>query len=407
MLGCRALAIACLFHAGCALVHERPTDAALPDACTQQTTMVSRLDVDLLLMIDDSSSMQVHQVQLQSQLPRIVQTLVTGQRDAAHGGNFTPSRSLHIGVVSSSMGLGPITGIPSCPAGFGDDGILFTRSPMPATGCDPNGFDATYPHGVFAFAQGQTAPTAAQFTTDVACVAVLGEAGCGLEYELEPILKALAPAPDASGASSVTWTAPGYRPPVFWGHTFGHGADPATNGSFLRPDSALAILTLNDEDDQSTDHYEIWGTDPMYTGYQLNVRANQFSSLLFPVQRYVDGLIGLRTTPGLLIYSTITGLPNDLSPPPNTPTTPALLAQILADPRMVPTIDPAMTQHLLPACQDTLGHQSAVPGLRMIQVAQGLQQRGASVAVHSICENDFTPAIDELTDRIAQLTICR
>jgi hypothetical protein len=36
----------------------------------------------------------------------------------------------------------------------------------------------------------------------------------------------------------------------------------------------------------------------------------------------------------------------------------------------------------------------------MVQVARGLLQAGARVGVHSICENDFTPAIDELIRNI-------
>jgi hypothetical protein len=348
--------------------------------------------VDLLMMVDDSTSMTEHQVQLQSQIPRLVSMLL----------GITPvaPRSLHIGVVSSTMGVGPIMGIPGCPSGFGDDGILFHGSPFPATGCQSD-YSATYPHGVFEFTQGGSR-TATQFAADVSCVAELGTGGCGLEYELEPILKALAPAPDASGASSVTWTASGYTPPIFYGNTFGHGNDPATNAGFLRPDSMLAILTLNDEDDGSTDQYQIFSSDPMYDGYQLNVRPVAFASQLFPVQRYIDGLVGLRRRPDMLTLSEIVGIPNDLSPPAGTATTPALLTQVLGDPRMTPMIDPAMTQRLIAVCHDDMGGQTAVPGFRMVQVAQGLQARGVSVGVHSICLNDFTPAIDELVANIAR-----
>jgi hypothetical protein len=350
-------------------------------------------EVDLLFLVDNSSSMAEHQAQLRDQIPRLVSTLVTGHRDAAHGGDFPPPRSIHVGVVSSTMGLGPITGVPSCPSGFGDDGILFGRSPSPAAGCT----SPAPPRGIFEFVQGDSS---AQFASDVACTAVLGTGGCGLEFELEPILKALAPGPDATGGSSVQWTAPGYQPPMFYMGTFGHGNDPATNGGFLRPNSALVILTLNDEDDGSTDHYEIFGNDPTYTGWPLNVRPVEFADQLFPVQRYVDGLVGLRTNPSLVIYSTITGIPNDLSPGPGVPTTRDRLDAILADPRMIPMPDPNHNERLVPVCSDTMGTQTAVPGLRMVQVARGLLDRGATVAVHSICENDLTPAIDDVIERL-------
>jgi hypothetical protein len=364
-----------------------PNDAATYDAGPFMTD-----SVDLLLMIDNSSSMTEHQVQLQSQLPRLVTMLLGITPVAPH--------SLHIGVVSSTMGLGPIPGVPGCAPGFGDDGILFHGSPYPQAGCMAD-YSATYPHGVFEFIQGGTT-TASQYTSDVACVAVLGTGGCGLEFELEPVLKGLAPAPDATGASSVTWTAPGYVPPTFYSGTFGHGSDPFTNGSFLRPTSLLAILTLCDEDDGSTDQYQIFSDDPRYNSVALNVRPVQFSSMLFPVQRYVDGLIGLRQRPVMLVLSEIVGIPNDLSPAAGAPTTPAVLSQILNDPRMVPTIDPAQPERLIAVCHDDTGAQTAVPGYRMVQVAQGLQARGVNVGVHSICLNDFAPAIDDLVANIAR-----
>ena len=39
------------------------------------------------------------------------------------------------------------------------------------------------------------------------------------------------------------------------------GHAPATNGAFLRPSSVLAIVTVNDEDDCSTPHPEIFSPD--------------------------------------------------------------------------------------------------------------------------------------------------
>ena len=380
---------------------ERELKPVNPCTTSQQTNtiQVTSVDtVDLLIMVDNSSSMTEHQIQLRDQMPRMITTLVTGVRDMAHGGPFTPPRSLHIGVVSSTMGLGPVTGVPGCPAGFGDDGILFTRSPFPQAPCTAMDFGAMYPHGVFNFTRGQATPTAAQFSSDVSCVAVLGTGGCGLEYELEPALKALAPTPDGTGLSTVTWTAAGYMPPVFYGGTFGHGSDPATNGNFLRPNSALAILILCDEDDGSTANYEIFGTDPMYNSVALNVRPVAFADRLYPVSRYVDGFIGLRRTPSLLIFSAITGIPNALSPAPGMA---ADLDRIIADPTMQPMIDPAHPERLVPVCMDTAGGQTAVPGLRIVQVARGLAQRMASVSVHSICQNDFTPAVDDIINKIS------
>jgi hypothetical protein len=231
---------------------------------------------------------------------------------------------------------------------------------------------------------------------------MLGTGGCGLEFELEPILKALAPAPDMNGNSGVAWTAPGYIPPIFYNGTWGHGNDPNTNGGFVRPGSMLAIVVLCDEDDGSTDHYEIFGDDPMYSAVALNVRPVAFGSMLFPVQRYIDGLIGLRRRPASLSFTAIVGIPSDLSPPSGTRTTSGLLDRITTDPRMMPMIDPAHTERLVAACRDDVGTQTAAPGLRIAQVAQGLAQHGAHVAIHSICVSDFQPAMEELVDHVAR-----
>jgi hypothetical protein len=368
------------------------------DPCTTSTQEVLAENdgpdaVDLLVLVDDSTSMAEHQAALAEQLPRLIQVLTSGDRDHDGAVDFRPVRSLHVGIVSSDMGLGPITGVPSCNPGFGDDGVLLTRSPHPASGCQAD-YAGTYPRGIFDFALGGgTTPT--QFASDVACVGMLGTGGCGLEFELEPILKALAPAPDPNGNSIVNWTRPGYRPPLFAGNTVGHGSDPATNGGFLRPNSVLAILTVNDEDDASTDDFEIYSpTNPMYSSAELNVRPVAFADHLYPVQRYVDGLLGLRQTASFLVYATITGVPLPLSG--HSPT------EILADPSMTPRIDPAQPDRLVPVCTDTAGGQSAVPGRRMVQVAEGLAAAGATASVHSICNGDFAPAIDDLVARLAE-----
>jgi hypothetical protein len=395
-----ATVVALLAAPGCYLVHERGDPGDVPDAATRD---VGHADacvvpggqgdaVDLLLMIDDSTSMSEHQAQLADQLPRIVQALAAGDRNLDGTADFHPPRSLHVGIVDSDMGVGPVTGLPSCDPGFGDDGVLRARSTMPAAGCLPD-YDPQYPQGVFAFAT-PGATSAAQFAADVACVARLGTAGCGIEFELEAPLKALTPAPDATGASSVGWTADGYQPPIFAGNTTGHGSDPSTNGGFLRPDSVLAILTVNDEDDCSTEDYGIFSPiDPAYFATPLNVRCVRYADHLFPVERYVSGFAGLRRDPSRLVFSTITGVPIDLSG--HAP------SQVLADPRMTPTIDPAQPDRLVPVCMDAAGGQTAVPAPRMVRVADGLRARGVSASVHSICNADFSDAIDDVIARLA------
>jgi hypothetical protein len=54
----------------------------------------------------------------------------------------SPVRSLHIGVITTDLGAGPDTSVPTCQAGLGDDGILRARSRLTVAPCTP-----TYPSG--------------------------------------------------------------------------------------------------------------------------------------------------------------------------------------------------------------------------------------------------------------------
>jgi len=354
-----------------------------------QVTNVDK--VDLLLMIDNSNSMTEEQASVVNEVPRIVQVLTSGDRDADGVQDFTPARSLHIGIVDSDMGLGDVTGIATCDPGFGDDGLMQIRARHPAAGCMAD-YSGSYPGNVFDFTVGG-GTTPSQFGMDVGCVATLGTDGCGFEFELESPLKAISLVPTGTGDSPVNWTHAGYRPPTFYAGTFGHGSDAATNGAFLRSDSALAIVTINDEDDCSTPNPQIFSPDnPAYNTVDLNLRCHEWASELFPVQRYADGFLGLRSNPGLLIYGAITGVPPTLGG-----MDPAV---ILTDPAMQEQVNPAMTNQLLPACS-VPGRGVAYPARRMTELAQLLNSAGASSTIQSICSSDFGPAFDEIINIVS------
>ncbi|MFO0686593.1 MAG: hypothetical protein U0234_31320 [Sandaracinus sp.] len=357
--------------------------AIFPDAGPPPSTD----EVDLLLMIDNSNSMTEEQQSVVIEIPRVVQVLTSGDRDGDGTQDFVPARSLHIGIVDSDMGLGSTSGISTCDPGVGDDGLLQIRARQ-ALGTCRTDYSSTYPDRVFTFVEGG-ATTPAAYAGDVGCVAALGTDGCGFEFELEAPLKALSPAPTATGASPVSWTAPGYVPPVFASGT-GHGVDPSTNGAFLRPTSVLAIVTVNDEDDCSTDHYEIFSLDETT---DLNLRCHVHAGQLFPTSRYVDGFLGLRTSPSRLVFASITGVPPDLSGAPP--------SAILADARMVEREDPGMPGRLVPVCVSPGGRGVATPAVRMTRVAEGLAERGAHVTVQSICNDDYSGAFDVVVQALA------
>jgi hypothetical protein len=389
----RRVAIGCMLTAtaivgyGC---FERSLKPVNPCTTSVQGTViqVTNVDkVDLLLMIDNSNSMSEEQASVAEQIPRVIAILSSGDRDGDGARDFEPPSSIHLGIVDSDMGIGEVTGIATCDPGFGDDGLMQIRARHPSAGCVTD-YAATYGGNFFTFTA-SGARSASQFADDVSCVATLGTDGCGFEFELESPLKALSLVPTVTGDSPVSWTHSGYRPPTFYAGTFGHGGDPTTNGTFLRPGSVLAIVTVNDEDDCSTGNPQIFSPDnPTYNTVDLNLRCHQWSAELFPIERYVDGFLGLRSDPSRLVYAVIAGVPQSAAG--------ADPSVILADPNMVEQFNPAMVNQLLPACVSPGGRGVAYPAIRMTRLAQQLEANGARTTVQSICNADFSPAFDEI-----------
>lgn len=364
--------------------------------CTQvtvaQSIQVDNVDkVDLLFMVDNSNSMATVQVNLTAQFPRLIRILVTGDFDESgetgdNDDDFDPVRDLNFGVITSDMGTGGYT-VPTCAnSDFGDDGILQTRGRLP--GCQME-----YP-SFLNFRIGRDMPE--QFARDAACVATLGTGGCGLEQQLEAPLKALTP------SAPTAWTAPDFvRPGTpdaprglnngFFRNSPGHGD--GANAGFARENSVLALILVTDEEDCSAfdpDYYEF--DSAIYGGReQINLRCFLYPEGLHPIERFVNGYVQLRTRPGLLVFGGITGIPPDLAPRPGERVD---YERILADPRMQGEVDPERPQRVRSSCNTEVG--SADPPRRIVQVAQGLEERGAGVTLQSICSNDFRDALSEV-----------
>ena len=112
-IGSLLLAVAGLGY-GC---FERSLKPVNPCTTSQQgqVIQVTSVDkVDLLLMIDNSNSMTEEQGSVVSEVPRIVQILTSGHDATGVIHDFTPARSLHIGLVDCDMGLGDVSGIATC-----------------------------------------------------------------------------------------------------------------------------------------------------------------------------------------------------------------------------------------------------------------------------------------------------
>lgn len=347
--------------------------------------------VDVLFMVDNSNSMSEEQSLLSGEFPRLVRVLATGDKDDDGEQDFPPVKDLHVGVVSSDMGAGGWTGQVGCSDDAdGDDGVLRTTGNTTISGCGP-----TYPKWL-EFMPGATVDpgAVAAFAEDFTCVARMGTGGCGFEQQLEAILKALTPSDARKCPPTNSYC-------VFRDNTSGQGDRDSGNRGFLRDDSLLAIIVITDEEDCSVSDTEIF--NPMTSVYPgpLNLRCylHSGSSAVQPVDRYVDGLLALRPNHDLLVFALIGGIPADLAQGDN-------FGEILADERMVPRPN-ASNERLMPSCSYTPAGggmtNTADPPTRIIRVAQGLTAAGANGLVTSICQENFTEALDAIIEKISDV----
>jgi hypothetical protein len=335
--------------------------------------------VDILFVVDDSGSMKEEQDLFAEQLPRLLQTLRTGDSDGAGNPEFRGVSDVHVGVVSTDMGLPGIVGIEKC-QDLGDDAVLLTGNSACLSG-DARFMDAS------AFPDDGTANEAMQ------CMARLGTDGCGFEQQLEAGLKALWP----SGDDRVS-----FLPDMTGNGSTGHGD--GANAGFLRDDSLVIVIVLSDEDDCSRNDNGILrppafleAGDPLLS-QGLNVRCHANPDRLYGVERYVNGLKSLRAYDDLVMFFAIAGMPpesvNDGAVAgysfEDRAEREAFYDALLAHPMMQPTVDTLGTPSpdddvLVPVCDTPIGR--AYPAQRLIQVARDF---GANGMVQSICEPDFS-----------------
>lgn len=123
----------------------------------------------------------------------------------------------------------------------------------------------------------------------------------------------------------------------------------------------------------------------------LNVRCLQYPEALYPVQRYVDGIAGLKDDSRRVSFIAIVGLPPDLEGED--------YDRVLDDSRMQLRIlgDPSRSR----ASCELPGRGAATPPIRIVQVAQGLQERGVQTDVRSICGDFSSSAVSDAIFRSA------
>jgi hypothetical protein len=341
-------------------------------ACRSECCTRANGELDLLMVVDNSNSMSEEQASLAMQLPRVAEILATGDLDGDGVQDFPAVESLQVGVVTADMGTGGFS-VPTCAeSSFGDDGVLRTAGNTAIVGCDPS-----YPT-VARYEADDPASDATRFAHDVGCVAVTGTGGCGFEQQLEAALKAVTPST---------------APMSFAEDTRGH-ADGA-NAGLIRPTSVLTVLQVTDEDDCSASDPELFNpASSVYSG-DLNLRCHLHPGAVHPVGRYVDGLLSLRGDPANVIFASIAGIP------PGTGGASPDYAALLADPLMQEEIDPAMPTRLRPSC-DVAGRGFAYPPRRLVETTRRIDERGGAGVLASICDEDFTPALDAILSRVSE-----
>jgi hypothetical protein len=379
--------------------------------------------LDLLFVVDNSDSMANKQTKLRAQFPHLITVLTTGDKDGDGVADFPPATDLHLGVVTSDMGLPGVQGIMNCGPGLGpNDGVLQGKPNAAVMGCQES-----YPP-FLSFKSGVGQPT--QTAADFACVSVVGTGGCGFEHQLEAPLKALWPSTDPmpiNGMNRIQFLVD----PATGAGALGHGD--VENSGFLRNDpvaglSLIGIIVLTDEDDCSAADTRPF-TPPQYldpndplTLEGMNLRCHFNQPALYPVERYINGFKALR--PGnenMVIFAAITGVPIDLVD------SSSVLSQIdfsvpdqrtkfyqdiLGDNRMQEYVDNQGTfdpsdDRLVHACIEAdvapnagaVGqHGAADPAIRIVKVAQGFGENGI---VQSICQPDYRPALDAIIARLS------
>ena len=368
-----ALAVSVLLVLGCD-PYARTLGVVPPCA---QRILVERITVtppprlDLLLVVDDSSSMEDEQRALRREIPRLIRILTTGDVNDDGLRDLERLEDLHVGVIRSDMGTGPYTSS-QCPGGRGEDGVLQqTSGVVPGVACE----SAYPPFVAFPEQSAEDVAIAAQ------CLATVGTEGCSFEQPLEALLKALTPS--TAG-------------PIFAEGRVGHGD--GANVGFLREDAVLVVVLLTDEDDCSSPDdrlYQIDGgpfpgpfldDDPVSNPTPLlDRRCASYRDAQYPAERYAEGLLALPTRG--VVLAAVVGMPVAASAAFQRD---GDFGVLLGDRSMQERPDPDAPASLVAACTRAEGTltSSATPARRIVRVAEALHAGGGQVVLESICRAD-------------------
>jgi hypothetical protein len=345
--------------------------------------LASNRNVDLLFLIDDSSSMRLSQDNLVRNFPGLMQVL-----EDLPGG----LPNVHIAVVSSDMGAGDGS-VSNCDATGGKKGI-FQSAPhgqCASSGLNPGATFISNISGV----KNYTGSLGQVFT----CIAALGESGCGFEHQFAAVTRALG----VDGRAA-----------------------PAENGGFLRPDALLAVVMITNEDDCSAPpgsaFYDTASNTNLASqlGPPANFRCNEFGHIcggghpnrrapgddvnamvsyddctsnesegfLLSVDDTANRIKSLKADDGQILVAAITG-----------PSAPYVVGW--KEPR---TTDKSCGKAVCPWPE--IGHSCVASdgsfGDPAVRISELVEQFGDNGRLLSICEDDFAPALSNIADTIAK-----
>lgn len=356
-----ALALLLLAACGGDDAPARP-DAGVPRDQVALVPVAQARDVDLLFVLDDSIGGLEMQLSLDDAFPAFVSELAKR--------NVLPN--LHVGAVSTDLGSlgaedtvpGPSVGSggPGSCSGRGKDAALLTNSSTQIVGAfirnigNPDDTRTTNYTGTLGDA--------------FSAIVSLGASGCGFEQPIEAMKRAL-------------------------------DNNPANVG-FLRPDAALAVVVLTDEDDCSFAHSTLLSADTSLLGPLQSFRCTRFgvacdiggattddmavvgpkdrchwredSPYLTSRSRYETFLSALKADPRDVLFAAIAG-------------DPAPVEVELRTPPGGGTAMPALV-HTCSFIEGSGGAGAADPPVRIHDLVQHVR-RGR---FESVCTSDLTPA---------------
>ncbi|MBW2735299.1 MAG: VWA domain-containing protein [Deltaproteobacteria bacterium] len=314
-------------------------------------------DVDILFVIDNSGSMAQEQQNLLDNFGTLIEALKSEKLDGK-------IPNVHIGVVTTDLGAGNYgSAIPSCETAGGDRGVLQSKAQLP--GCAaPTDAWISYSEGVHNISGCTKADPIECVKDSFKCIAALGIEGCGFEMQLESARLALDKTNNA-------------------------------NPGFLRDEAFLAVVFITDEDDCSAANPQLF--DPTQQGLSDPLGPlTSFRCFEFGIQCDIND----RNTPGprancvpaydylhdvnkyIAFFEDIKGSKDRV-----------IMAAIAGPKEPVQVGRDGPNPTLMPSCRTATGF--AVPALRIGKVIESFEGE-----IHTICTDDFGPALKALGEKI-------